>query len=72
MRNQEKRNTINRFTIKMQKKLLILFMCILAAFAGLSVQLFLINRDNGEDYKSRYCRSRNMTLRQYLLNVVPS
>ena len=53
MRNQEKRNTINRFTIKMQKKLLILFMCILAAFAGLSVQLFLINRDNGEDYKKQ-------------------
>lgn len=53
MSNQEKRNTINRFTIKMQKKLLILFMCILAAFAGLSVQLFLINRDNGEDYKKQ-------------------
>lgn len=46
-------NTINRFTIKMQKKLLILFMFILAAFAGLSVQLFLINRDNGEDYKKQ-------------------
>lgn len=37
----------------MQKKLLILFMFILAAFAGLSVQLFLINRDNGEDYKKQ-------------------
>lgn len=53
MSNQDKRNTINRFTIKMQKKLLIMFMCILAAFAGLSVQLFLINRDNGEDYKKQ-------------------
>ena len=53
MGNQDKRNTINRFTIKMQKKLLIMFMCILAAFAGLSVQLFLINRDNGEDYKKQ-------------------
>lgn len=51
MSNQK--NTINRFTIKMQKKLLILFMFILAAFAGLSVQLFLINRDNGEDYKKQ-------------------
>lgn len=51
MSNQN--NTINRFTIKMQKKLLILFMLILVAFAGLSVQLFLINRDNGEDYKKQ-------------------
>ena len=48
-----RRNTINRFTIKMQKKLLILFMFILAAFAGLSARLFLINRDNGEDYKKQ-------------------
>ena len=48
-----RRNTINRFTIKMQKKLVILFMFILAAFAGLSARLFLINRDNGEDYKKQ-------------------
>lgn len=41
----------NRFTIKMQKKLLMLFLFILAAFVGLSVRLFLINRDNGADYK---------------------
>ncbi len=51
MSNQK--NTINRFTIKMQKKLLILFMFILVAFAGLSARLFLINRDNGEDYKKQ-------------------
>jgi len=37
----------------MQKKLLVLFLFILAAFVGLSVQLFLINRDNGEEYKKR-------------------
>lgn len=51
MSNQK--NNINRFTIKMQKKLLILFMFILVAFAGLSARLFLINRDNGEDYKKQ-------------------
>ena len=35
----------------MQKKLLVLFLIILAAFAGLSAQLYLITRDNGEEYK---------------------
>ena len=42
-----------KFTIKMQKKLLVLFLFILAAFVGLSVRLFLINRDNGEEYKKQ-------------------
>lgn len=45
------RSSVNRFTIKMQKKLLVLFLMILAAFAGLSAQLYLITRDNGEEYK---------------------
>ena len=44
---------ISRFTIRMQKKLLVLFVLILLAFAGLSVRLFLINRDNGEKYKKQ-------------------
>lgn len=42
-----------KFTIKMQKKLLVLFILILLAFAGLSAQLFLITRDNGEEYKKQ-------------------
>lgn len=41
----------NRFTIKMQKKLLVLFLLILLAFIGLSARLIVINRDNGENYK---------------------
>ena len=41
----------NRFTIKMQKKLLVLFLLILMAFIGLSARLIVINRDNGENYK---------------------
>lgn len=48
-----KRNDVLKFTIKMQKKLLVLFLFILAAFVGLSVRLFLINRDNGEEYKKQ-------------------
>jgi stage V sporulation protein D (sporulation-specific penicillin-binding protein) len=50
---QNRRNAVNKFTIKMQKKLLLLFLIILAAFIGLSVRLILINRDNGEEYKKQ-------------------
>lgn len=48
-----RRKSVLKFTIKMQKKLLVLFLFILAAFVGLSVRLFLINRDNGEEYKKQ-------------------
>lgn len=53
-RNQgmgRKRNT--RFTLRMQKKLVVLFILVLLAFVGLSVRLVLINRDNGEQYKKQ-------------------
>ena len=49
----QKRKSVLKFTMKMQKKLLVLFLFILAAFVGLSVRLFLINRDNGEEYKKQ-------------------
>ena len=48
--NQKKET---KFTIKMQKKLVVLFGLVLLAFAGLSVRLFLINRDDGERYKKQ-------------------
>lgn len=48
-----KQERVNIFTSKMQKKLLVLFVLVLLVFAGLSVRLFLINRDNGETYKRR-------------------
>lgn len=41
------------FTRKMRKKLLMLFMIIMVAFIGLSARLFLITRDNGEEYKKQ-------------------
>lgn len=54
MSDQRKRGkSVLRFTIKMQKKLVVLFFFILLAFVGLSVRLFLINRDNGEEYKKQ-------------------
>ena len=34
----------NKFTIRMQRKLVVLFCLVLLAFAGLSVRLILINR----------------------------
>ncbi len=46
-----RRNT--RFTLRMQKKLVVLFISVLLAFVGLSVRLVLINRDNGEKYKKQ-------------------
>ena len=41
----------NKFTTRMQKKLLVLYLLVLAAFGVLSARLILINRDNGDDYK---------------------
>ena len=37
----------------MQKKLTVLFLFIVAAFGALSVKLYAINRDNGEEYKKQ-------------------
>lgn len=47
------RNLGSRFTINMQKKLVVLFLAVLLIFVGLSVQLYLITRDNGEEYKQK-------------------
>lgn len=53
MSNQRRKNAINKFTIRMQKKLLLLYLIVLVAFIGLSVRLIMINRDNGEEYKKQ-------------------
>lgn len=37
----------------MQRKLVVLFLLVLLVFAGLSAQLYLITRDNGEEYKQK-------------------
>lgn len=42
-----------RFSIKMQKKLAVLFFLILVAFISLNVRLYAINRDSGEQYKKQ-------------------
>lgn len=48
-----KRPREHKFSLKMQKKLAVLFFVILVAFILLSVRLLLINRDNGDKYKKK-------------------
>ena len=52
-RNNRKRSKQNRFTITMQKKLVVLFGLILLAFAGLSWRLYSITKEDGESYKKQ-------------------
>lgn len=49
----QKRSDRNRFSIKMQKKLLVLFALVLAAFAFLSVRLISLTRENGTQYQKQ-------------------
>ena len=43
----------NRFSIKMQKKLVVLFVLVLLAFAGLSARLVYLIRENGTQYQKQ-------------------
>lgn len=52
-REPEKEKKVKRFSIKMQKKLVVLFLAVLLAFVGLSIRLILINKENGENYKRK-------------------
>ncbi len=47
-----------KFTIKMQKKLVVLFFFVLLAFAGLCVRLYWISRENGDQYKKQVLSQR--------------
>ena len=42
-----------RFTISMQRKLVVLFLIVLAAFVGLGARLFFIGRDQGQAYSMK-------------------
>ena len=48
-----KQGHASKFKFWMQRKLMVLFLCVLVAFIGLSVRLILINRDKGNDYKKQ-------------------
>ena len=47
-----------KFNPRMQKKLVVLFLLVLLAFAALSWRLFRINRDKGADYKRQVMRQQ--------------
>ena len=63
--NGKKRRT-DKFTTKMQKKLVVLYLFVLLAFAGLSARLMIINRDNGEQYKKQV-----LSQQQYSSRTIP-
>ncbi len=50
VKGKNTRGGYRRFTISMQRKLVVLFAGVLLAFVALAVRLFLINRDNGQVY----------------------
>ncbi len=52
IKNEEKKQT-PKFTISMQKKLVVLFMIVLLAFAGLSVRIMLISQENRQEYQKQ-------------------
>lgn len=56
----------NRFSIKMQKKLVVLFIIVLLAFAGLSVKLVLLTYENGTQYQKQVLMQQ-----QYDSSVLP-
>lgn len=55
-----------KFTIKMQKKLVVLFILVLLAFVGLFYRLYVISRDNGEQYKKQV-----LSQQQYDSTTIP-
>ena len=58
---------VNRvFNRKMQEKLVILFIMVLLAFAGLCFRLFSITRNNGEQYKKQV-----LSQQQYDSTIIP-
>lgn len=50
---REQKQNKKKFTIKMQKKLVVLFMFVLLAYAGLSVRLIWIIREDGTEYQKQ-------------------
>lgn len=50
-KKQENKRDNLQFSKQMSKKLIVVFIVIVAMFIGLTVRLFIINRDNGESYK---------------------
>lgn len=52
-KHRTKEKAEQKFTITMQKKLLILFLFVLAAFAGLSVRIMTLSQEKGQQYQKQ-------------------
>ena len=63
-RNKEQRS--NRMMNTLRKKLLVVFLLILAAFAFLGFRLYTISRDNEEDYKKQI-----LSQQEYDSKIIP-
>lgn len=61
-----KKQPTSKFSIKMQKKLLVLFLCVLLAFAGLSARLVWLTRENEEKYGKQV-----LAQQQYSSTTIP-
>lgn len=66
MNKQDRKEKKNKFTSYMQKKLVVLYLLVLLAFAGLTARLVLINRDSGEQYKKQV-----LSQQQYSSRTLP-
>ncbi len=60
--NQETGKKVsNKFTMKMQKKLVMLFIIVLLAFVGLSARLIMITKSNEDQYKKQVLSQQQYT-----------
>ncbi len=50
---KKRTGNVQKFTIGMKKKLVVLFVLVLLAFVGLGVRLILITKNNGEEYEKQ-------------------
>lgn len=57
---------VKKFSLKMQKKLVVLFLAVLLAFVALSIRLIMINKEKGENYKKQILSQQN-----YVSTVLP-
>ena len=60
---------IAKFSKKMQKKLVVLFVIIALLLLGLIVRLMYIEHTSGKKYEKKVLSSRNMTVRSFLISV---
>ncbi len=50
---KKRTGNVQKFTLGMKKKLVVLFVLVLLAFVGLGVRLILITKNNGEEYEKQ-------------------